>query len=286
MSWRQRLTPSVRQSLSACAKSVCDLHVPCSLGNAQSARSEGRCMLRTFFVRLSENRSLRAFAERSSIGRRVSHRFVAGTDIADAISVTQALNRAGMSVTVDNLGENVHNLDEARASAQLYHQILDAVAAQKLNANISLKLTHMGLDVDEQLARDLVAGLVAKAASMNPGGFVRVDMEGSPYTQRTLDFVQQVHRTPENQDSIGTVIQAYLYRSGKDIEQLLAERIRIRLCKGAYKESADIAFPRKADVDDNYIRLMKILLKSGIYHALATHHENIILQPPPLSFAA
>jgi proline dehydrogenase len=237
-------------------------------------------MLRTFFVRLSENHSLRAFAERSSIGRRVSHRFVAGTDIADAVSVTQALNRAGMSVTVDNLGENVHNLDEARASAQLYHQILDAVAAQKLNANISLKLTHMGLDVDEQLARDLVAGLVAK-----PGGFVRVDMEGSPYTQRTLDFVQQVHRTPGNQDSIGTVIQAYLYRSEKDIEQLLAERIRIRLCKGAYKESADIAFPRKADVDDNYIRLMKILLKSGIYHGLATHDENIIRQAQAFAVA-
>ena len=242
-------------------------------------------MLRTFFVRLSENHSLRAFAERSSIGRRVSHRFVAGTDIADAISVTQALNRAGMSVTVDNLGENVQNLDEARASAELYHQILDGVAAQKLNANISLKLTHMGLDVDEQLARDLVAGLVAKAASMRPGGFVRVDMEGSPYTQRTLDFVHQVHRTPASQDSIGTVIQAYLYRSEKDIEQLLAERIRIRLCKGAYKESADIAFPKKADVDDNYIRLMKILLKSGVYHGLATHDENIIRQAQAFAVA-
>src|SRR3981081_363898 len=140
-------------------------------------------MLRTFFVRLSENRSLRAFAERSSIGQRVSHRFVAGTEIADAISVTQTLNRAGMSVTVDNLGENVRNLDDARASAQLYHQILDAVAAQKLNANISLKLTHMGLDVDEQLARDLVTGLVAKAASMRTGGVVCVDMEGSHYTE-------------------------------------------------------------------------------------------------------
>src|ERR1700736_1552918 len=108
-------------------------------------------MLRTFFVRLSENHSLRALAERSSIGRRVSHRFVAGTDIADAISVTQALNRAGMSVTVDNLGENVDHLDEARASAQLYHQILDAVAAQRLNPNISLNLTHMGCEVDEHL---------------------------------------------------------------------------------------------------------------------------------------
>jgi proline dehydrogenase len=242
-------------------------------------------MLRTLFVRLSENRWLRAFAERSSIGQQVSHRFVAGTGISDAVSVTQALNRSGMSVTVDNLGENVHNLDEARASAQLYHEVLDAIAARKLNANISLKLTHMGLDVDEQLARDVVAGLVAKAASMRPLGFVRVDMEGSPYTQRTLDFVQEVHRIPGNQDSIGTVIQAYLYRSEKDIEQLLAEGIRIRLCKGAYKESADIAFPKKADVDDNYIKLMKILLKSGIYHGLATHDENIIRQAQSFAIA-
>src|SRR6266853_1305859 len=233
-------------------------------------------MLRTFFVRLSENHSLRAFAERSSIGRRVSHRFVAGTDIADAISVTQALNRAGMSVTVDNLGENVHNLDEARASAQLYHQILDAVAAQKLNANISLKLTHMGLDVDEQLARDLVAGLVSRAASMRPQGFVRIDMEGSPYTQRTLDFVHELHRMPGNQNSVGTVIQAYLKRSESDVEKLLSEGIRIRLCKGAYKEPASIAFENKEDVDANYVKLMKILMQSGIYHGLATHDENII----------
>jgi len=135
-------------------------------------------MLRTFFVRLSENPSLRNFAERSSLGHRISGRFVAGTEIADAVRATQAVNRAGMSVTIDNLGENVTNPDEARHSAQLYHEILDAIVANQLDANISLKLTHMGLDVDEKLARDIVSGLVAKAASMNPPGFVRVDMEG------------------------------------------------------------------------------------------------------------
>src|SRR5580700_5359504 len=115
-------------------------------------------MLRTFFVRLSQNPTLRSFAERSALGRRVSGRFVAGTEIADAVRATQAINRAGMSVTIDNLGENVTNPDEARHSAQLYHQILDAIAVSRLNANISLKLTHMGLDVDERLARDIVAG--------------------------------------------------------------------------------------------------------------------------------
>jgi len=214
-------------------------------------------MLRTFFVRLSENPSLRNFAERSSIGRRVSGRFVAGTEIADAVRATQAINRAGMSVSIDNLGENVTNPDEARLSSQLYDQILDAIAAHQLNANISLKLTHMGLDVDEKLAREIVSGLVAKAASMNPPGFVRVDMEGSPYTQRTL---------------------AYLRRSESDVEKLLSEGIRIRLCKGAYKEPPEIAFAAKSEVDANYVKLMKTLMKSGIYHGLATHDESIIRQ--------
>jgi len=235
-------------------------------------------MLRTFFVRLSENQSLRNFAERSSLGRRVSGRFVAGTEIADAVRATQAINRAGMSVSIDNLGENVTNPDEARLSAQLYHQILDAITARQLNANISLKLTHMGLDVDEQLARGIVSELVSEAASMNPPGFVRVDMEGSPYTQRTLDFVHELHRMPGNANSVGTVIQSYLKRSESDVEKLLAEKIRIRLCKGAYKEAPDIAFAAKSDVDANYVKLMKTLMKSGIYHGLATHDENIVRQ--------
>jgi proline dehydrogenase len=233
-------------------------------------------MLRAFFVRLSENRPLRGFAERSAIGRRVSGRFVAGKEVADAVRATQAVNRAGMSVSIDNLGENVTNPDEARLSAKLYEQILDAIAANQLNANISLKLTHMGLDVDEQLARDLVAGLVARTAAMNPPGFVRVDMEGSPYTQRTLDFVHELHRMPGNQKSVGTVIQSYLKRSETDVEELLSEGIRIRLCKGAYKEPASIAFEEKADVDANYVKLMKTLMKSGVYHGLATHDERII----------
>ncbi|MGC2488722.1 MAG: proline dehydrogenase family protein, partial [Candidatus Sulfotelmatobacter sp.] len=207
-----------------------------------------------------------------------SGRFVAGTEIADAVRATQAVNRASMSVSIDNLGENVANPEEARHSAELYHQILDAIAAHRLNANISLKLTHMGLDVDERLAREMVSGLVAKAASMDPPGFVRVDMEGSPYTQRTLDFVQELHAMPGNANAVGTVIQSYLRRSESDVEKLLAERIRIRLCKGAYKESAEIAFPLKSDVDANYVKLMKVLMKSGIYHGLATHDESIIQQ--------
>src|SRR6202035_2737652 len=193
-----------------------------------------------------------------------------------SVHVAQTCNRAGMSVSIDNLGENVTNPDEARHSAQLYDEILDAIVANQLNANISLKLTHMGLDIDEKMARDLVSGLVSRAAMMQPPGFVRVDMEGSPYTQRTLDFVHELHRMPGNQNSVGTVIQSYLKRSESDVEKLLAEGIRIRLCKGAYKEPESIAFADKADVDANYIKLMKILMKSGIYHGMATHDENII----------
>jgi proline dehydrogenase len=235
-------------------------------------------MLRTLFISLSENRWLRGMAERSAIGRRLSSRFVAGTQVDDALRVTQTVNQKGLSVSVDNLGENVTNAEEARASAQLYQQMLDEISSRQLNANVSLKLTHMGLDVDEQLARDLVTGLVTRAAAMNPRNFVRVDMEGSPYTQRTLDFVHELHRMPGHAGAVGAVIQSYMRRAEKDIEGLLAERIRIRLCKGAYKEPDEIAFQKKSEVDANYVRLMKILMKSGVYHGLATHDEQIINQ--------
>jgi proline dehydrogenase len=235
-------------------------------------------VLRALFISLSESSRLRAVAERSSIGQNFSSRFVAGTQVEDVLRATRTVNQSGCSVSIDNLGENVTNADEARASAQLYHQLLDDIAAQQLNANISLKLTHMGLDVDEKLARDQVAGLVAKAGAMNPRNFVRVDMEGSPYTQRTLDFVRELHRVPANQGCVGAVIQSYMRRSESDVQTLMAEGIRIRLCKGAYKEPPEIAFQAKSEVDANYIKLMKILMKSKIYHGLATHDEKIINQ--------
>ena len=235
-------------------------------------------MLRALFITLSESSGLRAVAERSSIGQKLSSRFVAGTEVEDVLRATRTVNQSGLSVSIDNLGENVTNADEARASAQLYHKLLDDIAAQKLNANISLKLTHMGLDVDDKLARELVTGLVTKTAAMSPRNFVRVDMEGSPYTQRTLDFVHELHRSPGNQGSVGAVIQSYMRRSESDVEKLLTEGIRIRLCKGAYKEPPEIAFQKKNEVDANYVKLMKILMTSKVYHGLATHDENIISQ--------
>ena len=234
-------------------------------------------MLRALFIYLSESRRLRAFAE-NSFGQKFSARFVAGNQVDDALRVTRAVNDTGLSVSVDNLGENVTNVDEARVSAVLYEQLLDDIASQKLNANVSLKLTHMGLDVDQKLAYDQVSALVAKAAGMNPKNFVRVDMEGSPYTQRTLDFVHELHRRPGHQGCVGAVIQAYMRRSESDVEKLLSEGIRIRLCKGAYKEPPEIAFQKKSEVDANYVKLMKILMKSQVYHGLATHDEKIINQ--------
>ena len=231
-------------------------------------------MTRAFFIALSESRRLRNVAERSRFGRRVSGRFVAGMSVEDALQATQATTAKGMSVSVDNLGENVTNLEEARHSAQLYHEMLDQIHARKLNANVSMKLTHMGLDVDETAARQIAAELVSHAARI--GNFVRIDMEGSPYTQKTLDIVQELHRQPGHANHVGAVIQAYLHRSEGDVHDLCAQRIRIRLCKGAYKEPAEIAFQDKADVDANFVKLMKILLKSGTYHGIATHDPKMI----------
>ncbi|HXY03655.1 MAG TPA: proline dehydrogenase family protein [Terriglobales bacterium] len=235
-------------------------------------------MLRALFISLAENRALRGMAEHSSVGQKFSSRFVAGTQVGDVLQAARKVNLSGCSVSIDNLGENVTNVEEARASAAIYQELLNEIAAEKLNANISLKLTHMGLDVDEKLAHDQAACLVSKAASMNPRNFVRVDMEGSPYTSRTLELVHELHRLPGNQGCVGAVIQSYMRRSEKDVEELLADSIRIRLCKGAYKESPEIAFQKKSEVDANYVKLMKVLMKSGVYHGLATHDENIIRQ--------
>ena len=231
-------------------------------------------MLRAFFIALSESRSLRAIAERSSVGKRMSRRFVAGMNVEDAVVACAETNRAGMSATVDNLGENVTNLEEARESAALYDELLDRIASQRLDANVSVKLTHMGLDVDESLADSIVEGLVEHAVRID--SFVRVDMEGSDHTQKTLDLVRRIHRRPGHGGRVGAVLQAYLHRTEQDARDLCAEGIRIRLCKGAYKEPASIAFQKKEDVDANFVQVTKLLLKSGVYHGIATHDPKMI----------
>lgn len=231
-------------------------------------------MFRAIFIGLSKSKSIRSFAESSPLGLKMSRRFVAGTTVAELIHATEAVNKLGIRVTVDNLGENVTNREEALHSRDLYHELLDEVDKRKLDANVSLKLTHMGLDVDENLACDIVSGLLDHAISID--NFIRIDMEGSEYTQKTLDFTRQLHSRNGAKGRVGTVLQSYLYRTEDDAKLLCSEGIRIRLCKGAYKEPANIAFQKKSDVDANYVKVAKILLKSGVFHGLATHDESII----------
>ncbi len=231
-------------------------------------------LLRSTFIALSTNQPLRRFSERSAAGRRLSSRFVAGLEVEDALRATELLNNYGMTATLDSLGESVASDTEAHRAAEIYHRLLDAIAAQKLKANISVKLTQMGLELDADLAYTIAAGLTEHARAT--GNFLRIDMEGSNLTQVTLDLVRHLHARPEYAGHIGIVIQAYLYRSLPDVEQLIREGIRIRLCKGAYQEPPSVAFPKKQDVDTNYVRLSGMLLSSSIYHGLATHDEAMI----------
>jgi len=231
-------------------------------------------VLRSFFIALSHNRALRRFSERSLVGRRLSSRFIAGMEIDDALRVAAEVNQQGMSVTLDSLGESVTSETEARAAAEVYHKLLDAIAARKLNANISMKLTQMGLNLSPALAESIAESVVQHASKT--GSFVRIDMEDSSLTQVTMEIVERLHAKPELRGAIGIVIQAYLFRSQKDIEELIANGIRVRLCKGAYQEPAEIAFPRKADVDANFIKLANLLLASSEYHGLATHDDAMV----------
>jgi len=225
-------------------------------------------VLRSAFIALSRNRTLRNFCENSKFGRRISSRFVAGIEIGDALRVAAELNHQGFLVTLDSLGESVSSETEAHRAAEIYHELLNWIAAQKLNA------TQMGLELDPALAQRIAESLARHAAEQD--NFLRIDMEDSSLTQATLDIVCRIHARPELRSAIGIVIQSYLYRSQADIEQLLANQIRVRLCKGAYKEPPEVAFPKKSEVDANYTRLAKMLLDSPVYHGLATHDEAMI----------
>ncbi len=230
--------------------------------------------LRSTLIALSQNKPLRQFAEHSRIGQKMSGRFIAGLHVDDALRAAEELNREGIPVSLDSLGENVYTEQEARRAAGIYHQLLDAIRQRHLQANVSLKLTQMGLDLDSSIAREITSELVDHAVAADT--FVRVDMEGTHYTQATIDMTRAIHAVPEHAGRVGTVMQAYLFRCENDIRTLLADGIRIRLCKGAYQEPPTLAFAEKNDVDANYVKLMKVLLTSGIYHGLATHDEAII----------
>ncbi|WP_074655805.1 proline dehydrogenase family protein [Terriglobus roseus] len=229
-------------------------------------------MLRSLLIALSQNSTLRKVMESSSPGRRVSGRFVAGTSVADALRVTRELNAQGFAVTADSLGESVQSENEARAAADIYHQLLDAIAAEGMNANVSVKLTGVGMDVSPELAESTTGGIVQHAAQL--GNFVRIDMEGTPYTEATIALTERLHAAYPR--AVGTVLQAYLYRTAEDTARLLRQGIRIRLCKGAYKEPGNLAFPQKSDVDANYVKLMQMMLPSGVFCGIATHDAAMV----------
>lgn len=205
------------------------------------------------------------------LAQRLSSRFVAGETLDDALRVGRQINSEGITLTLDHLGESVTSLAEASQARDAYLRTLSSIHENQICGNVSLKLTQFGLDFSAAECRGNVAQLVERAAGL--GSFVRVDMESSEYTDRTLDLVEDLH---SQYGCVGTVIQAYLYRSRADIERLCEKRIRVRLCKGAYLEPHTVAFPRKAEVDRNYVELMRLLLDRGEYPAIATHDEKMI----------
>ena len=202
----------------------------------------------------------------------MSSRFVAGMSVPEALAACERLNREGISASLDSLGESVSTEAEAQRSAAIYFQLLEAIETHKLNANVSVKLTQMGMDFSPALAERIVGQMVERADRAD--SFVRIDMEGSELTEATVAMTERLHaRWPGR---VGTVLQAYLFRTEFDAPRLLKQGIRIRLCKGAYQEPPELAFPAKADVDTNYVKLMHLMVTSLVFCGIATHDEAII----------
>jgi proline dehydrogenase len=241
-------------------------------------------MFREFFLFLSHVRWAQTAITRLPFARQTARRFVAGESLDEAIAAIRALNADGLQVTMDFLGESVTNQAEAVRAADEYLKALDQIAASGVRANVSLKLTQFGLDLDYDFCLQNVRRVVERARAI--GAFVRVDMEGTPHTDRTLAIVRALRREFEN---VGTVLQAYLYRTEADLRALMSEGTRLRLCKGAYQEPPDKAFPKKADVDQNYVKLQRLMLDGALsappadgsgrvppFAALATHDAQIV----------
>jgi proline dehydrogenase len=228
-------------------------------------------MLRQGFLTLSQSRGLRNFAVANPLARRVVRRFVAGETLDEAVGVIAGLNRAGLLATFDLLGENVSTAGDANKTADAYLTLLDAIEQNKLKSNVSLKLTAMGLDISEGTAYANVRRILERAQQY--GNFVRMDMEGSDYTDVTLDMFRRLWQDFQN---VGVVLQAYLYRTPRDVDEMIRLRARVRLCKGAYDEPPSIAFPEKKDTDMQYARLMCKLIDLGNYPGIATHDQRMI----------
>lgn len=230
-------------------------------------------MLRKALLYLSGQPKVFRFVRNNRLAKGFASRFVAGETVDAAVPAVRALNARGITVSLDLLGESVHTADEARAGAAEYVALLDRIAAEGLDANVSLKLTAMGLDVDEALCLENMYRILAKASEY--GSFVRLDMESSDYTDRTLDLFEE-HLYPAYPANVGVVLQSMLRRTQDDVARANRLKARVRICKGAYREPATVAYPDKSDVDGNYVKAMQTLMSEGNYPGIATHDPRMI----------
>lgn len=232
-------------------------------------------MLRSTLLYLSNQPNVFRFVRNNRLAKSFVRRFVAGETLDDALAAVRVLNAKGISASLDELGESVTNEREARATRDMYLKILDSIAAANLNANVSVKLTAMGLDISEELCVTLMQDLLDRARQHR--NFVRIDMEGSEYVERTLRLFEE-RFFPSFREHVGIVLQSYLYRTSADVERAIELNARVRLCKGAYKEPAAVAFPDKRDVDANYNKAMHALMENGNSPGLATHDPRLVAE--------
>jgi proline dehydrogenase len=230
-------------------------------------------MLRGALLYLSDQQHIFRFVRNNKLAKSFANRFVAGETLESALAATARLNVRGITVSLDLLGESVHNEAEAHAAGQAYVNMLDRIYERKAEANVSVKLTAMGLDISEDLCVAIMHKILQRAREYRT--FVRIDMESSEYTQRTIDLFEQ-RLYPAYRENVGIVLQSYLYRTFADVEHANLLKARVRLCKGAYKEPETVAYPAKKDVDASYLRSMHALLEYGNYPGIATHDEAII----------
>jgi proline dehydrogenase len=232
-------------------------------------------MLRNALLYLSNQQGIFNFVRHNGVAKSFASRFVAGESVTTAIGAVRALNAKGITASLDLLGESTTNEREAYAAQREYLELLDLIAREKLNANVSVKLTAMGMDISDALCVKVTREILERAKRY--GTFVRLDMESSAYTQKTLDlFEQQFYG--DFKANVGIVLQSYLYRTEADVKRAIELGARVRICKGAYKEPAEVAYPEKADVDKNYVTAMHHLMEHGNYPGLATHDEVIIAE--------
>jgi proline dehydrogenase len=230
-------------------------------------------MLRSALLYLSGQKQIFKFVRNNRVAKSFANRFVAGETLDTALAAVARLNSRGITASLDLLGESVHNEAEARAAGQAYITMLDRIHERKADANVSVKLTAMGLDISEELCVAIMHKILQRARDY--GSFVRIDMESSEYTQRTLDLFEQ-RLYPAYRENVGIVLQSYLYRTFADVQRANLLKARVRICKGAYMEPETVAYPDKKDVDANYVKCMHELMLKGNYPGIATHDEAII----------